>query len=73
MKDDHFVLILPHESESGIFEPDSPEVVRKLTEASRNVLARPFSFSFTKAEAPGRKSVPPIVQKTRELFDGDLI
>jgi DNA polymerase-3 subunit gamma/tau len=68
-----FELVLPQEGASSLFKPDSPEVKQKLRDASRNVFDRPFEFTFSREKCSGREDLPPIVKKTQDLFEGDLL
>jgi DNA polymerase-3 subunit gamma/tau len=68
-----FELVLPPGCDSNLFQPDSPEVRRKLAEASKNVFDRPYEFTFRKRESAGQDEIPPIVRRTQDLFEGDLL
>ena len=74
-----FEILLPPGSGTGVFDVESPEVKRELEEAARVAVGGSVRFTFHReaktggSGSSGEKDLPPIVRRTRELFEGDLL
>jgi hypothetical protein len=70
------LLVLLDRGDGGkkILGPDDPEVANLLREASRAVTGQALQFDLQRAQpAADQKDVPSIVEKTKEMFEGDLL
>jgi len=69
-----FELLDPEEKEGGtVFSLNSKENMKTVDNASKSVFGRQFGFSVKAAPHSGKKEIPPIVRKTIDHFEGDLV
>jgi len=70
------LLLLRDEGDGGrkLLGPHDPTVAGLLREASQRAVGRTLLFKVEKQSKPAASgTVPPIVEKTRRMFDGDIV
>ncbi|MFH2001220.1 MAG: DNA polymerase III subunit gamma/tau, partial [Planctomycetota bacterium] len=72
-RDYTFELHRSAKERGGLFDPDNPEVKKQLVEASKKIFGQACKFTVREVDPPGQGEIPPIVRKTMNRFDGDLI
>jgi len=69
-----FLLVDPGGAGKMLLDPNDPTVARKLQEASQQVAGRALRFTLQQTRAVEEQNeIPPIVEKARDLFDGNLL
>ena len=69
----HFELIDPSQEEGGLFNLSNQDILKKLKTASEMVANQPLKFSIKKDCSSRQENIPPVVKKTMDLLDGDLV
>jgi DNA polymerase-3 subunit gamma/tau len=73
LEENRLVLLDPSGGGGGLFDLENPEVRRKLAAATEKLFGRTFNFTLKKTRARKKEDVPPIIKKTMDRIDGDLI
>jgi len=71
--DNTFEFAINHDDKWGPYDPEGEKVKKRLSEAARVVFNDTFSFVFKRTGKREQVEIPPIVKKTMDLFDGDMI
>ncbi|MBU0755996.1 MAG: hypothetical protein KJ645_12705, partial [Planctomycetes bacterium] len=73
LEEGRFVLENPSGGKEGLFKLEDVEIARLLEESARQVLGGEYRFIIKENLQSGQKELPPMVRKTLDRFEGDLL